>query len=134
MKKAIFIFVFMFSVLFTFTTLLSAGIQLIQGVEMHSNPHIMMRSGFVFVGSIVSVIFLFMEFRFRFIKYLIAYIVAIMMIMGIIYLSGIFVELHPDAYRDGFWNFTIIGIGVMSILYIGEGFYLKRMIPEQASE
>jgi len=53
------------------------------------------------------------------------YFVAIGIILLSIYVSGLFDELHPDAYKDGFRSFTIPYI-VGSALYYGHLYFESK--------
>jgi len=53
------------------------------------------------------------------------YFVAIAIILLSIYISGLFDELHPDAYKDGFRSFTIPYI-VGSALYYGHLYFESK--------
>lgn len=52
---------------------------------------------------------------------LIHYLVTMCMVFGLVWASGFVIELHPDAYRDIFLNYT----GIYVILVLGEFLYLR---------
>lgn len=47
-------------------------------------------------------------------------------VMLVTWISGFFVELHEDAYRDMFWSFTIPYVIAAAVYYISLYFEIKK--------
>lgn len=54
------------------------------------------------------------------------YVVLIAAVMLVIWISGFFVELHEDAYRDMFWSFTVPYAIAAAVYYISLYFEIKK--------
>ncbi len=130
MKKNVLKYLFYFSVIFTFTTIVSSVIQLVQGQVTDTNAHILMRGGFVLAATIAFALHENFRFKPRPLAYFSIYAIAQGMVFILVFITGLYSELHPDAYRDAFFNFTSVAIGVMAVLGIIEWRQTKR--PENA--
>lgn len=123
MKKALWQGVIIFSILFTVTTLTSSVFQLLAGQTEDTNAHILMRGGFVFIATITMVMFFVYPFKNKVLHYLMPYAIAQSLVFVLVFLTGLTTELHPDAYRDAFFNFTGVAVIVIMTLIIID--YLK---------
>lgn len=107
---------------YTAISLLNAGLSRLNGYEVVSAKNEFTIVLWCFIG--VSILFthnLFSKFS-PVTTMLIQYTIAISIIMIDIYMSGKFVDLHPDAYKDGFMSFTIPFI-IGAFMYYFEVFY-----------
>ncbi len=112
--------VIFFSIIFAVTTLISSSIQLILGQLNDTNIHILLRAGFVFVATITYVLYDLLKFKNRIFAYLITYLIAQLLVFGLLFILSFFEPLHPIAYTDAFFNFTFVAIPVMLVLAIWE--------------
>jgi len=112
-------------VVYTLLTVISSGLGLIQGQITDTHSHIVMR--FVVTSLGIGSILLFNLFP----KwpttaiYALHYAVTMGGILVLVWISGFLTELHPNAYRDIFFNFTVVYILIAAVL-IGIGQYKKR--------
>lgn len=83
--------------------------------------HILDRAVLTLVGSIVIGIAVDVDFKSSILNCLIPYLIFIVLAFLYVFISGFFVELHPNAYRDIFINDTIAYI----IVYMGILIYKK---------
>lgn len=83
--------------------------------------HILLR--LLIVGLAIGSLYIFEWFQDRSqrIVLLIHYLVTMGAVFGLVWASGFVIELHPDAYRDIFLNYT----GLYVILVLGEFLYLR---------
>ncbi len=103
-------------VVYTILTVTSSGIGLLQGQTTDTHVHLLMRFAVTFLGIGSILIFnLFPNWPLIAI-YSFHYAVTIGLIFLLIWLSGFFIELHPDAFRDIFLNFTVIYILIAAVL------------------
>ena len=118
-------------VLYTAVTVTSSVLALTQGQETDTHLHLLARLVFVLIG--LGAFELVDALRRRYAGapvWLVAvagYLVAMVAI-----LSGLWVfaatggELHPDAYRDAFWNFTAVGLVVIVVIALRDGVRSRR--------
>ena len=118
-------------VLYTAVTVTSSVLALTQGQETDTHLHLLARLVFVLIG--LGAFELVDALRRRYAGapvWLVAvagYLVAIVAI-----LSGLWVfaatggELHPDAYRDAFWNFTAVGLVVIVVFAVRDAVRSRR--------
>ncbi len=118
MKKALWQGLIIFSIIFTFTTLTSSIIQLIQGQPTDTNAHILMRGGFVFIATITMILFFFYPLKHKVLKYFVPYAIAQTLVFVLVFITGLTTSLHPNAYRDAFFNFTGVALIVITVLVI----------------
>ncbi len=118
MKKALWQGTIIFSILFTLTTLTSSILQLITGQLEDTNAHILMRGGFVFIATVTMVLFFIYPFKNKLLSYLVPYVIAQLLVFVLLFFVGLTTELHPDAYRDAFFNFTGVAVIVIATLIV----------------
>ena len=118
-------------VLYTAVTVTSSVLALTQGQETDPHLHLLARLVFVLIG--LGAFELVDALRRRYVGapvWLVAvagYLVAMVAI-----LSGLWVfaatggELHPDAYRDAFWNFTAVGLVVIVVFAVRDAVRSRR--------
>ena len=102
-------------ILFGILTLTSSIIGLVQGQETAGHIHIISRFFIIFfaIGSLY--IFDWLKNVKLYKVHLIHYTVTTGMIMTGLWIFGHSIELHPDAYRDLFLNYTVIYLGVTAV-------------------
>ncbi len=105
-------------VLYTVLTVTSSVLAVVQGQETDTHVHLLARLAFVLIG--LGAFELVDELRRRAThapRWLLAvagYLVAVVAIMaGLWVFAATGGELHPNAYRDAFWNFTAVGLVVV---------------------
>ena len=103
------------SVAFTVLTLISALWNLGAGRTEDTYYHQLLRLILCVVGFGSIAIYQWLRSRTPKLALILHYAVTMTMVFGVIWFWGLFVELHPDAYRDIFWNFSIIYAGVAAI-------------------
>jgi len=89
-----------------------------------TNAHIINRAGIT--GLATTIIFLFGKFNFQSKLWLniILYGISMLLVFLYFWITGFFEELHPNAYRDIFLNYT--GIFVVVTFIISAKEWLKR--------
>lgn len=105
----------LFCSIFTVATIASCIINLLMGNTNDTYFHILDRAVLTLVGSIIIGIAAYIDFKSSILNCLIPYLIFIVFAFLYVFISGFFVELHPNAYRDIFINDTIAYI----IVYIG---------------
>ena len=105
----------LFCIIFTVATVASCIINLLMGNTNDTYLHILDRAVLTLVGSIIIGIAVYIDFKSSILNCLIPYLIFIVFAFLYVFISGFFVELHPNAYRDIFINDTIAYI----IVYIG---------------
>ena len=111
----------LFCILFTILTLVSSIINIILNNPIETHIHILDRAVLTIIGSFVLSIMLEIKLKNNILNFLVPYVIFISLAFIYVYLSGFFVELHKNAYRDVFINDTIVYI----VVYIGIFFYKK---------
>lgn len=103
------------SVLYTAVTITSSGYALATGHGTDTHVHLLLRLGFVIVG--IGALDLYDLMRQRlphvppWVSGAAAYLGGVVAIMSGMWLWGAAGgDLHPDAFRDGFYNFTGVGV------------------------
>lgn len=107
----------LFSLIFTVTTLLSSTIQLYQGQLTDTNFHIINRGGVILIAVITVELFYKIQLKSKLLSYFLPYAISMMMVFFYVWLTGFITQLHPDAYRDIFLNFTAVSLGVILIIF-----------------
>ena len=103
---------FLICVLFTILTLSASTLNLVQGQAHSDNIHILIRV-FIITLAIVSLyMFEWMNSSPSYAAHLVHYGVTMAAVFLLVWVWGLFEELHPDAYRDIFINYTIIYVVV----------------------
>jgi len=127
MKKIIYQSCLMYCVIYTCATIISSILQLtIQAKEFDSNAHILDRAIVVLIGVCTLQIIRYLKFKNRALNIIIPYCLSMGMIFLYVFVTGFFEELHPNAYRDIFLNYTIGFIIVSLIAAMVERFGNKR--------
>jgi hypothetical protein len=119
-----------FSILFTFTTILSSSIQLSQGQPTDTNFHILNRAAVVFIAVITILLFDKIQLKNKILSYFIPYAISMSVVFFYVWLTGFIVPLHPDAYRDIFLNFTAISIGVIFAIFVKDKLKARKKAKE----
>ncbi len=127
MKKILFQWLVLFSVFFTVITLFSSTLMLALGQSEDSHAHILMRGGFVFIASSTMILFKNYKPKTLILKYLTPYVVMQSMVFLIVFIAGMFIDLHPNAYRDAFLNFSSVALIVIIILIVIDFKKQKRL-------
>ena len=112
----------LFCSIFTVATIASCIINLLMGNTNDTYFHILDRAVLTLIGSIIIGIVADINFKNTIFNYLIPYLVFIILAFLYVFISGFFVELHPNAYRDIFINDTIAYI----IVYVSIDIYKNR--------
>lgn len=105
----------LFCSIFTVVTVTSCIINLLIGNTNETYIHILDRAILTLVGSIIVGIAVTINFKSLILNCFIPYLIFILLAFLYVFISGFFVELHPNAYRDVFINDTIAYI----IVYVG---------------
>ena len=118
-------------VLYTVLTVTSSVLALAQGQETDTHVHLLARLAFVLIG--LGAFELVDGLRRRYAGaplWLVAaagYLVALVAIMvGLWVFAATGGELHPNAYRDAFWNFTAVGLGVILVFAVRDRVRSRR--------
>lgn len=105
-------------VVYTVLTITSSTLGLLQGQTRDTHVHILMRFVVTFLGILSILIFnLFPNWSLPAI-YALHYAVTIGTIFLLLWISGFFIDLHPNAFRDIFLNFTAVYIVISSVFII----------------
>lgn len=125
MKKIFYQSCLLFCVVYTVTTIISSILQLtIQGREFDSNSHLLNRAIIVFIGICTLQIIQYAKFKCKALNIIVPYCVSMGLVFLYVFVASFFEELHPNAYRDIFLNYTISFIIVTVIITIIE--YFKK--------
>jgi len=104
---------------YTLLTLISSSHALLIGVTTESHFHLLARFAVTAIGIGSILIFNMLPRWPLWAMYVVHYAATMGIIMGLVWVSGYFIELHPQAYRDIFLNFTPI------YLLIAAGFLIR---------
>lgn len=96
--------------IFTITTLVSSILQLCMGQVTDTNSHIINRGVVVLIAIITITLFDKIKHRSKILSYLIPYSISMSIVFAYVWITGFWEELHPNAYRDIFLNFTVVSI------------------------
>ncbi len=104
-------------VVFTLLTIISSVLAIINGQDINTHIHLLLRLSITIIGVCSILIFNYFS-KWPLIAVIpIHYATVMGFVLFLFFLSGFFIELHPHAYRDIFFNFTpiyiIIAIGVL---------------------
>ncbi len=127
MKKALSYWALMSAVLFTLLTLISSTLSLIMGNTHDTHAHILMRFSFVMIGSLATIMYLFFPLKHKILRYILPYVVAQGMVFLTLFLIGFLSPLHPDAYRDAFFNFTFVAIPIILSLIVFDVIKVRKL-------
>ncbi len=112
-------------VLFSLLTITSAGFSLLRGNYSDTELHLLLRFLVTTIALGSLLIFkIFPEWS-RARVHSIHYAATMGSIFLLVWLSGLFISLHPDAYRDIFLNYTVIYILITLIYFLGQKFRYK---------
>ncbi len=107
---------------YTLLTIISSSYALLSGTTTETHFHLLARFVVTAIG-IGSILMFNMLPRWPlWAMFAIHYFATMGVIFGLVWVSGYFIELHPDAYRDIFLNFTPI------YLLIAAGFLIRKKI------
>lgn len=101
-----------FCVIFTITTLVSSILQLYMGQVTDNNAHIIDRGVVVLIAIITITLFSELKLKNKMVSFLTSYIISMLIVFIYVWITGFWQELHPNAYRDIFLNFTIVSFVV----------------------
>lgn len=118
MKKKMLNAVFLMCTFFSITTILSSTIQLLQQQSMDSNVHILLRGAVCIVAVVFIEVFRLIKLKNAILKVIVHYSVTMLLVFLMVYISGHFVELDKNAYRDIFLNYTAAFIVVSVIMFL----------------
>ncbi len=124
----------LFSVIFSFTTILSSSIQLYQGQLTDTNFHIINRAAVVLIAVITMILWDRIKLKNKVLTYLVPYSISMGVVFFYVWFTGLFEPLHPDAYRDIFLNFTVISILVMTVMFVRDKLKMKNPTGSEDSE
>ena len=99
-----------FCVIFAITTLVSSILQLCIGQLTDTNSHIINRAVVVLIAVTTIKLFDKLKFRSKILSFIIPYSISMGTVFVYVWISGFWEELHPNAYRDIFFNFTAVAI------------------------
>ena len=112
-------------VLFSLLTITSAGFSFLRGNYSDTGLHLLLRFLVTTISLGSLLIFkIFPEWS-RARVHSIHYAATMGSIFLLVWLSGLFISLHPDAYRDIFLNYTVIYILITLIYFLGQKFRYK---------
>ena len=113
-------------VIFTILTVTSSLLGLIQGNEATANFHILQRFAIVVLAIGSLYIFEWLEGIGLYKAHIVHYLATMVVVFLLVGISGFFVELHPNAYRDIFLNYTAVYIGVVAVEIVYHRFKSKK--------
>lgn len=116
MKKTLFQSVLIFSVLYTLITIFSSVLQLMQGQETDTNTHLLNRAKITAIGVITLQLILHLNFKWKPLNIILPYCISMGLVFLYVFYTSFFEELHPNAYRDIFLNYTVIFIVVTAAI------------------
>ena len=113
-------------VLYTVLTISSSGLGLLSGNTTDTHAHILMR--FAIVGIGIASIFLFRLFPGWSLLaiYVFHYAVTMAAVFLFVWVSGFFIALHPNAYRDVFLNFSAVYVVLAAVIQYAYSMMLRR--------
>ncbi len=97
----------LFCSIFTVVTIVSCVINLLLGYTSDTYLHILDRAVLTLIGSIITGLAVDIDLNNSILNCLVPYLIFIMLAFLYVFISGYFVELHPNAYRDIFINDTV---------------------------
>ncbi|KAL0222928.1 hypothetical protein P9112_002318 [Eukaryota sp. TZLM1-RC] len=123
------------AVLFMIVTLVSSTIGLLRNGSSSTTDDIHIWARFAFTAIPITSLYLFdfLQSWSFIVVHVVHYVATVAAVMLFVFISGLFVELHPSAYRDGFLNFTIVYIGV-TIFEFAVVLYRKKFVARNSNE
>lgn len=113
-------------VVYTAITIFGSILNLALGGVYDSYEHLLVRFIFVLLGIGSLIIFEWLEKRSYYVVVLLHYLATQSLVFIFLWGYGFFTELHPDAYRDAFFNYTAVYIAVASFFIIRHNILLRR--------
>jgi hypothetical protein len=123
-----------FCVVFSVTTLFSSILQLMTGQTSDTNFHIVNRGVIVFIAVLTIMLFSEMKFRFRALNCLVPYAISMGVVFLYVWLTGFVEPLHPNAFRDVFFNFTGVAVVIAVVITLMNALKAKRRRTEGNAE
>lgn len=102
----------LFCIIFTIGTIFSSFVNLGMDRFEETHIHILDRAVLTLLGSFILVVLMQYDFQNQLCRFIIPYVIFILLAMVYVRISALWVELHPNAYRDVFLNDTIAYIVV----------------------
>ena len=106
----------LFCIVFTIATLTSIALNLPFGRTTDTYSHILDRATLCLIGVIVVSLMLQIKFKHKYLEFIVPYIIFISLALFYVFLSSLWQELHPNAYRDIFLNDTIAYIVIFPFI------------------
>ena len=99
---------------FTAATLVSSGLQLLQGDVADDNLHILNRAVVILIAVVAIELAMHAKVRNRAVHWLVVYVPSMLLVFGYVWLTGFVEPLARHAFRDVFLNYTgaalVVGI------------------------
>ena len=107
-----------YCVVFTAATIISSIFQLCMGQTTDTNSHILNRAAICLIGVFAYTLAVNVKIKNRIVSIIIAYAITMPVVFAYVFVTGLFEELHSNAYRDIFLNFTAVFIVITVVLFI----------------
>jgi hypothetical protein len=131
-KRSIYQGVIIYCVIFSAATIVSSLIQLMGGTENDSNYHIILRGLITLIGVTAFWMSWRANFKFKVLNVAVPYCVSLAIVFCTVFFSGFFVELHPNAYRDVFLNYTAVFAIVTAIVRLAVYFKNRKRTTKES--
>lgn len=106
-------------IVYTLLTIISSGYALLVGITTETHFHLLARFAVTAIGISSILTFNLLPRWPLWAMFVLHYVATMGVILLLVWVSGFLVELHPDAYRDIFLNFTPIYVLIAAGLLIG---------------
>ena len=116
----------LYCIVFSAATIVSSIIQLCMGQVTDTNSHIINRAVICIIGVLIITLIVNIKTKNRLLSCIISYTISMPIVFAYVWITGFFEELHPNAYRDIFLNFTIAFIIVAVTLTLIQYLRLKK--------
>ncbi|KPU44250.1 hypothetical protein OXPF_24180 [Oxobacter pfennigii] len=116
-----------YCVFYTITTIISSLINLYQGVIYDTHMHLINRAIVVLIGILAIAIVTNMNFKLKILNHIIPYTITMLLVLAYVWFTGLFDELHKNAYRDIFLNYTAI-YAVITVIWILKDKYANKKV------
>ncbi len=107
-------------VVYTLLTITSSAYALLVGITTDTHFHLLMRFAVTTIGIGSILIFNLFPSWPLWAMFALHYIPTMGAILGLVGVSSFFIELHPNAYRDIFFNFTVVYLVIAAIFLFGK--------------
>ncbi len=114
-------------IVYTLLTIISSSYAILSGTTTETHFHLLARFAVTAIGVGSILMFNLLPRWPLWAMFAVHYVATMGIIFGLVWVSGYFIELHPDAYRDIFLNFTPI------YLLIAAGFLIRKKYRKEAS-